>query len=263
MAFGSCFSCIKYSVFLFNFLMWLLGCSLLAVGVWLLLDDNAGRYVEQLTTSSKTGDDDFMIVSYSQVTGSNLTNTLAYLFIAFGCIIVFAAFVGCCGAVRESQCMLGSFFILLFVLFAILLGIGIWALVERNDVDAHTTQLQVLTSRMVTDAVHNYYTDPESEKFMDALQQRFRCCGALNAGGDYVRGNLQQPPPSCQIAHQRWSCLPVYFRHVGNNFEHFMRDRLTVIGAMAIAVAGCLILGMVATLLLCCAVRERIWNTNA
>lgn len=80
---------------------------MLAVGVWLLMDDNAGRYVEQLTSSAtSTSNGDVLIVSYSQVTGSSLVSTLAYLFIGLGCVIVFATFIGCCGAIRESQCLL-------------------------------------------------------------------------------------------------------------------------------------------------------------
>nr|KAG5687963.1 hypothetical protein BaRGS_023087 [Batillaria attramentaria] len=204
------------------------------------MDDNAGRYVEQLTTSTTSSEDELLIISYSQVTGSNLTSTLAYLFIAFGCVIVFVAFIGCCGAVRESQCMLGTFFISLFIVFAILLGIGIWAFVERNDVDAHTIELQRLTNNMVRNAVRNYYADPESEKFMDSVQRRFRCCGADNAGGDYVRGSTQEPPASCDMAYQRRSCIPVYFRYVGNTFEDFMQDRLLVVAGVAIGIAGCL-----------------------
>ncbi|KAK7110448.1 CD9 antigen-like [Littorina saxatilis] len=262
MAFGSCFSCFKYSVFLFNFLLWLLGCALLAVGAWLLMDDNAGRYVEQLTSTSPDGGGPPLIISYAQVTDSNLTSTLAYLFIAFGLVIIFVAFIGCCGAVRENQCMLGAFLLCLVVLFAVLLGIGIWALVARNDVDAHTIQLQQLTNRMIKDGVRNYFTDREYSKFMDRFQTRFKCCGAENAGGDYLRrGSVQQPP--CEVAYQRRSCLPVYFNYVGNHFEDFMRDRLTVVGSVAIAIALCMALGMVGVLLLCCAVRERRWNTNA
>ena len=73
------------------------------------MDDNAGRYVEQLSsTSTPGGGETSVIISYSQVTDSNVTSTLAYLFIAFGCVTIFVAFIGCCGAVRENQCMLGT-----------------------------------------------------------------------------------------------------------------------------------------------------------
>ena len=71
------------------------------------MDDSAGRYVEQLTSTS-TGGEAPLIISYSQVTDSNVSSTLAYLFIAFGCVTIFVAFIGCCGAVRENQCMLGT-----------------------------------------------------------------------------------------------------------------------------------------------------------
>ncbi|XP_076461959.1 CD9 antigen-like [Babylonia areolata] len=267
MAFGSCFSCIKYSVFVFNFLLWLLGCALIGVGSWLLVDDEAGRHVIQLSTTTTpttttTGREAPVIVSYSQLTENNVPATLCYLFIAFGCVVIVVAFVGCCGAVRESSCLLAAFFVSLFLVFAVMLGICIWAFVMRSELDAHTIHLQRLTNRMLRMAVRDYYTDPEARKFMDILQSEFRCCGADNAAGDYVGKSAVLQPP-CKIAHQRRSCLPVYFNYVGNHFEQFMRDRLLIVGSVAIGVASCMVMGMVCVTLLCCAVKERRWTANA
>lgn len=40
-----------------------------------------------------------------------------YLLIAVGALMSLLGFLGCCGALRKSQCMLTSFFILLVVVF--------------------------------------------------------------------------------------------------------------------------------------------------
>lgn len=262
MAFASCFSCVKYAVFLFNFFLWLLGCSLLALGSWLLTDQNAGRFVEQVTSTSTDSGDSGVIVSYSQVTGSQLTSTLAYLFIAVGASCVFVAFIGCCGAVRESQCLLVTFFVTLFLVFSVMLGITIWAFVSRNNVDAHTFTLRRLTNHMVRDAVKKYYADKNAQAFMNSLHKKFRCCGADNAAGDYdlATGPLQQPP--CDVANQRHGCLAGYYYHVGDVFEDFMRSRLTIVAAVALAFAVALVLGMLSILLLYCAIKERRWSTS-
>ncbi|KAL8587034.1 hypothetical protein ACOMHN_023424 [Nucella lapillus] len=272
MAFGNCFSCIKYSVLVFNFLLWLLGCSLLAVGSWLLTDDDAGSHLMQLstmtttsaatTTTTSSGVPPPPIVSYSQVTDSDVPHTLSFLFITFGCVVIVVAFIGCCGAVRESPCLLVAFFVSLFVVFAVLLGVCIWAFVIRSELDAHTIQLQLLTNRMVRTSVRDYYTDPQARKFMEVMQREFRCCGADNAAGDYVGRNAVLQPP-CEVANQRRSCLPVYFNYVGNQLEDFMRDRLLIVAAVSMTIAAMLVLAMVCVSLLGCAIRERRWNTNA
>ena len=88
--------------------MQLLGCTLLSLGGWLLMDEDAGRHVYQLTSTTLDDGGSATIVSYNQLTGSDLSTVLAYVFIAVGCLLIFVAFVGCCGAVRESQCMLGT-----------------------------------------------------------------------------------------------------------------------------------------------------------
>ncbi|XP_025093665.1 tetraspanin-2-like isoform X2 [Pomacea canaliculata] len=228
------------------------------------MDDNAGRYVEQLTSSAtSTSNGDVLIVSYSQVTGSSLVSTLAYLFIGLGCVIVFATFIGCCGAIRESQCLLFTFFASLFVIFVILVGIGIWAFAGRKDVDAHTVELQQITNKMIQEGVSNYYRNNESSRFMDTVQKKFRCCGADNAAGDYEKDRTKSVPATCEVKYRRRSCLPSYFRYVGDQFEKFMEDRLVVAAGVAIALAIYMMIGMTVSMLLCYALKDRTWNTNA
>ena len=50
-------------------LLQLFGCGLLATGAWLLMDDNAGRYVQQMTSHQPEEDQNLpmTVVSYSQV----------------------------------------------------------------------------------------------------------------------------------------------------------------------------------------------------
>ncbi|PVD34144.1 hypothetical protein C0Q70_05407 [Pomacea canaliculata] len=94
----------------------LLGCAILGVGIWLRVDPNVAKYVNQAEEI-------------------NVFFTLAYILMAIGIIIMVIGFLGCCGAIRESQCMLGAFFLLLFIIFAILLGAGIWAVVEKDTMN--------------------------------------------------------------------------------------------------------------------------------
>ncbi|CAI9723428.1 CD9 antigen-like isoform X2 [Octopus vulgaris] len=112
MGLGGCYTCIKYLMFAFNFIFWLLGCAILGVGIWIRIDPTFQMYI----------DDNF-----------NLPYLGAYILIGVGVLMMIIGFIGCCGAIRKSQCLLASFFICLFIIFAILLGAGIFAIISKSN----------------------------------------------------------------------------------------------------------------------------------
>ena len=69
------------------FIFQLLGCAILGVGIWVRVDPNFEEYVK--------GSDTF-----------NYLYVGAYILIVVGLVIMVIGFLGCCGAIRESQCML-------------------------------------------------------------------------------------------------------------------------------------------------------------
>ena len=46
----------------------------------------------------------------------------------------FVGFLGCYGAIQESQCLLGTFFTCLVILFACEVAAGIWGFVNKDQV---------------------------------------------------------------------------------------------------------------------------------
>lgn len=64
----------------------LVGCGLVGVGIWILVDDTL-KEMAKVTALS--------ILTYSGIA-----------IIALGAIIMVIGFFGCCGAIRESQCLL-------------------------------------------------------------------------------------------------------------------------------------------------------------
>ncbi|XP_025086668.1 CD9 antigen-like [Pomacea canaliculata] len=211
MALGSCYACIKYLMFAFNLLFWLLGCAILGVGIWLRVDPNVAKYVNQAEEI-------------------NVFFTLAYILMAIGIIIMVIGFLGCCGAIRESQCMLGAFFLLLFIIFAILLGAGIWAVVEKDTV------------------IRDYETNEQSASFMDGIQQTFDCCGSKIGAKDYDR--YDSVPKSCIAENYDKPCEKEFF--------NWIAEHLIVVAGVAIAIAIVLILGMIFSMVLCCAIRYTV-----
>ncbi|KAK0055108.1 CD9 antigen, partial [Biomphalaria pfeifferi] len=158
MALGSCYTCVKYLMFAFNFIFWLLGCAILGVGIWLRVDENAASYLKD-----------------SHI---NYFHTAAYILISVGFVIMVVGFLGCCGAIRESQCMLASFFICLFIIFAVLLGCGIWAAVAKD-------QVKETLEKFLEDGVNQYYKDENKRRYMDYIQTDFQCCGYKKGLADY------------------------------------------------------------------------------
>ncbi|ETE60335.1 Tetraspanin-8 [Ophiophagus hannah] len=77
-------SCMKYSMFIFNFLFWIIGCFILGASIWI-------RVSKDIQEEFKTESSMFSPVN---------------LLIAVGSVIMVLGFLGCCGAMKESQCML-------------------------------------------------------------------------------------------------------------------------------------------------------------
>lgn len=220
MALGSCYTCIKYLMFAFNFIFWLLGCAVLGVGIWLRVDDQS---VEYLHISSQV----------------DLLHTLAYALIVIGFVIMLIGFLGCCGAIRESQCMLSIFFIFLFIIFATLLGFGIWAAVAKDS-------FKDLAKDILKEGVDNYENDSKSKEMMDSIQSTYQCCGYNKGAEDYKTVDKVYDP-----------CVPEnYDKPCTEPLYKWFEERLIVVAGVAIGIAVVMILGMIFSLVLCCAIRD-------
>ena len=111
MAVTGCSKCIKYMVFAFNLLFWLVGCAVLGLGLWIRFDPKFHQYVDfdSLYTSS-------------------------YVLVGAGAAMMVVCFLGCCGAYRESQCMLGGFFTFLLMVLVAIVVVMVLGYFKRDDV---------------------------------------------------------------------------------------------------------------------------------
>lgn len=216
MGLGGCYSCVKYLMFAFNFLFWLLGCAILGVGIWVRVDPNFKTYVE--------GSEDFAHLY-----------TGAYMLIAVGVVIMIIGFLGCCGAIRESQCMLAIFFFCLFVIFLALLGAGIWAIIKKKD-------LKTSVEKTLYKAIEDYEDKPSAKELMINVQNHFHCCGVKEGVGDY--GNKHHDCTSDLGV----GCAP--------KLEEFFKENMIIIAGVAIGIGVVMILGMIFSMMLCCAIRD-------
>ncbi|XP_076114940.1 tetraspanin-18-like [Mytilus galloprovincialis] len=158
MAEGNCAKCSRYLLIVFNFLFWVCGGGLLGIGLWLRFDNDIYKKLEDT-------------VQLELDLPSDVIFPAAYALIAAGGFIFLTGFCGCCGAIRESFCMLGVYITCLIIVILAELAAGIYLAIQRADLEDmfHTHLLS---------EVRNYTIDNNSS--MDYIQKQFQCCGSRN-----------------------------------------------------------------------------------
>jgi len=175
-------SCMKYLLFLFNFIFFVCGAAILGVAIWVLVDPNILDYV-----GLAAGDASF--------------KAAIYLFIAVGSIIFLVGFLGCCGACKESSCMLGMFAGLMIIILLLQITAGILAAVYQTEVKNTMTDEMAKQAKNVTGQETQALT-----LTFNLIQTQFECCGSNNPtdyqGGSVVdtSGNPMNVPQSCCVA---------------------------------------------------------------
>ncbi|XP_051997072.1 tetraspanin-2-like [Xyrauchen texanus] len=199
--------CVKYLLFVFNFIFWLSGSLVLAVGLWLRFDPD--------TTSllGENGAPENLFIA-------------VYILIGAGGIMMLVGFFGCFGAVRESQCLLGLFFACLLVIFGAEVAAGVFGFLNKD--------------KIIKD-VQNYYEFVMENENATAVTSMYHnvldCCGTESS-----RSFL------CTESHSYKDCLKA--------IEDFFNEKLFIIGYVGIGIAGIKIIGMVFSMVLCCAIRN-------
>lgn len=121
------------------------------------------------------------------------------LFIIVGVVIFLVAFFGCCGAIKENNCMMITFSIFLALIFICEIAGGIAAYVLRSDVDTVLTENMNKALNQYNATDHGGVTDT-----WNIMQHEIHCCGTTNYTewfatpyGQSVKG----VPDSCCIAY--------------------------------------------------------------
>ncbi|XP_078586599.1 CD9 antigen-like [Branchiostoma floridae x Branchiostoma japonicum] len=159
---GCCSGIIRVLLFIFNFVFWLIGLALLGIGIWLLVDP----------------------VSKAIQSVLSFYGIAVYIIIAAGAVTTVVGFLGCCGACKESKCLLIMFSVFLGIIFAVEVAAGIVAIVQRGSL-----------SSLVTDSFADILTggrpleDPNIpvgvRAGIEAMQTGLKCCGLTSTADWY------------------------------------------------------------------------------
>lgn len=171
-----CADIIKFILFLANFVCFL-GFAFLLAGTIYILYDGEATFIGQQIAPSLSQDDPSNATYFSFI---------IICLILFTFLLLFTC-LGCCGAAYKSGCMLGSFIVILFVLF----GGSVGAVVFLHTQYGWDAVQQVLEQEM-TRSVAKYR--PENKltlQFWDGVQPSFHCCGVIEQDGWKVWGDVE------------------------------------------------------------------------
>jgi len=141
---------LKYVLFIFNFIFYLAGLTVLGVGIWTLFFKS--QYVVLLATKT-----------YAATT---------YIMIGAGLMVLCVGVIGCIGVTKMNRCCLLAFTFLLLIIFLLEAVAGILAYVYSEQIERELKQSfkQTLTTK--------YGVDKSITQAADLLHQNHGCCGA-------------------------------------------------------------------------------------
>jgi CD63 antigen len=223
---------VKYFVFLANLIFVLAGLALVIIGI-------------------------LFKFHYSEATDALPANfgVAPILSIIIGAIVFVTAFCGCCGAVKESPCMLTTYAIILLVIFIVQVAIGVYAFIKINQ-DEQGFRRSVHDTLAKT--FEGYGRNNEKTESVDAMQSWLQCCGldqynsmALQ-NGDYPRSCCREGVNTCRST----DYTNFYNTPCMQATHQFLQKSSNVIGGVAIGIAVIEILGAVFGLCLSSSIRN-------
>ncbi|NWU92082.1 TSN1 protein, partial [Upupa epops] len=152
-----CFTFIKVMMILFNLAIFLGGGALLGVGIWVRMDGES--FVGIFGTLSS---------SVMQVVN------VSYFLIVIGAILLVIGFLGCCGAQKESKCLLITFFSVVLIIFIGEVAVAVVALV-------YTSLAETLLTAVLTPLLREKYgEDKRFTEIWNVTMTEVQCCGLNN-----------------------------------------------------------------------------------
>ncbi|MBN3305608.1 CD81 protein [Amia ocellicauda] len=230
-----CTKCIKYVLFFFNFIFWLAGGVILGVALWLRHDTQTSSLLSQ------------------KLEGDEVPNTFyigVYILIAVGAVMMFVGFLGCYGAIQESQCLLGTFFACLVILFACEVAAGIWGFINKDQISKELINFYDTAYDKVTISSLTQDDSKTAREVLKVFHESLKCCGKGDASKFFtIIGNNDLCPGTTFVdAATGENCH--------TRIKELFTSKLYLIGIAALVVAVIMIFEMIFSMVLCCGIRN-------
>uniref|UniRef100_A0A3Q3ITM1 Tetraspanin n=1 Tax=Monopterus albus TaxID=43700 RepID=A0A3Q3ITM1_MONAL len=232
MAVTGCTKCIKFMLFFFNFIFWLAGGVILGVALWLRHDNQ---------TSS------LLILQFEGQQAPGTFYISVYILIAVGAVMMLVGFLGCFGAIQESQCLLGTFFFFLVILFACEVAAAIWGFMNRDTISKELINFY--------DSVYIKAVDVSGSSNKDAAFKVLEVFHKTMCGQIHTARRLKNSGSSCRCGRRLYpASVSSQSCHV--KLTELFSQKLYLIGLAALVVAVIMIFEMIFTMVLCCGIRN-------
>jgi len=163
---------LKYLLFGSNFVIFVIGCVVLGLGIYALVD---GASLVSLVDESGVSDD----INITAFTSA------AYIFIVVAVFVVILTFFGCCGAIKESKCMLGTYFTLILVMFIVMIvGAVLGYSTSMNKLEDALYKTQGRYKDNIEGCDNCNDSVKAITKAWDEVQESLKCCGTYLNGTD-------------------------------------------------------------------------------
>ncbi|XP_032682229.1 tetraspanin-1 isoform X2 [Odontomachus brunneus] len=160
---GCVSQCAKYFLCLFNFIFFIAGGAALTVGIWLFADrssfTNLIGKLDQYDILNKTDAD--------------VIKVIAYILIIAGALTFIVSFLGYCGAMFESRCLL-CVYVILIALVLLLECVVIGLACGFRDVEKGTQDFLKSTIKYYATTADRAETVTVA---WDGIMSQFHCCG--------------------------------------------------------------------------------------
>lgn len=236
-----------------------MGLTTVVVAIWMLVDNT---FIVSLTQQQQN------------------YNAGLYIMLAAGSLLMIISFLGCCGAIRESQCMLVAFFSCLLVVVVAQIAAGAWLYTNRDRLDTILKDTVMYT-------VKNEYGEIESRtQIVNSVQSDLGCCGATGpadwAGSKYSRKDASLPlsltvsvgsnnfydiPKSCCKVEDTEACNSARKVKVGGfvgseiynegcieKMIVVLKSQIFIVLSVTVGIGVLELLGLIFALVLCCAI---------
>lgn len=231
MAVAGCTIFIKYMLFFLNFIFWLAGGVILGVALWLRHDSQTSN---------------LLILQFEGQQAPNTFYISVYILIAVGAVMMLVGFLGCFGAIQESQCLLGTFFFFLVILFACEVAAAIWGFMNRDTISKELINFYDSAYIKAVDVSGSPSKDA-AIKVLDVFHTTLDCCGKGDDTPLFKQVTSTLCPRKTDFSKSQ-SCH--------DKLIELFSEKLYLIGLAALVVAVIMIFEMIFTMVLCCGIRN-------
>lgn len=235
-----CTGFLKVMMFVFNGVIFLAGAAVLGVGIWVAVDR-----VSLLGILEDIEDAPPELAQLANI---------GYVLIGVGAFLTLMGFLGCCGAVKESKCMLLSFFCIVLIIFLVEVAVAIVLFVFEPLVQK---ALDEIGQKVVESIKGNYGEDDSYTSVWDSTMSELKCCGYNNytdfTDSQFVNTTRFYPVTCCASGSSPCNANEANKELVVGCFQalvNLIEDNAVLLAGVALGIAALEIAAMVVSMIL-------------